>query len=49
MKKLVSIILVLLVIGISPVISMAGELEDAQKRVQQNPNDSYSHFNLGIT
>ena len=47
MKKLVSIILVLLVIGISPVISMAGELEGAIEDVLKYPNDSATHYNLG--
>ncbi len=35
MKKLVLIILVLLMIIIFPVVSLAGELEDAQERVQE--------------
>ncbi|SVE47230.1 uncharacterized protein METZ01_LOCUS500084, partial [marine metagenome] len=34
-------------VGISPVISWAGELEDAQEAVRQNPNDAVAHFNLG--
>ena len=48
MKKLASIILALLVIGISPVVSLAGELEDAQEQVRLNPNDGVAHFDLGV-
>ena len=40
MKKLALTILVLLMVGISPVISWAGELEDAKEAVRQNPNDA---------
>jgi S1-C subfamily serine protease len=44
---LVPIVLALLVVVSSPV-SWAGELEDAQARVRQNPNDAEAHNNLGI-
>ena len=47
MKRLIPIILALLVIGISPVISLAGELEDAKEDVRKYPNDSATHYNLG--
>ena len=47
MKRLIPIILILLVIGISPVVSWAGELEDAREAVRKNPNDSAAHFYLG--
>ena len=47
MRKLVLIILVLLMVGISPVISWAGELEDAKERVRLNPNDAVAHNYLG--
>ena len=36
---LAPIVLALLVVVASPVISWAGELEDAQEKVRQNPND----------
>jgi hypothetical protein len=49
MKKLVSIILVLLVVGISPVVSLAGTIEDALERVRLFPYDANAHFDLGIT
>ncbi len=48
MKRLIPIILILLVIGISPVVSLAGELEDAKEDVRKYPNDSAAHYNLGI-
>ncbi len=48
MKKLLSTILVFLVIGISPVVSLAGELEDAQEKVRLNPNDAITHALLGL-
>ena len=48
MKRLIPIILVLLVIGISPVVSWAGALEDAKEDVRKYPNDSAAHYNLGI-
>ena len=41
-------ILVALFVVISPVVSWAGELEDAQKKVRQNPNDADAHYNLGV-
>jgi S1-C subfamily serine protease len=43
MKKIAQIFLVLLMISISPVASWAGELEDAQERVRQNPNQTHAH------
>ena len=48
MKRLIPTILVLLVISISPVISLAGELEDALERVHINPNDAKAHYKLGL-
>ena len=47
MKRLIPIILALLVIGISPFVSLAGELVDAQERVRLNPDDADAHYNLG--
>ena len=44
---LVPIVLALLVVN-SPVISWAGELEDAQKAVRAMPHNSYEHYNLGF-
>ena len=41
------LLVVLFVVVTSPVISWAGELEDAQKKVRQNPNDADAHYNLG--
>jgi tetratricopeptide (TPR) repeat protein len=49
MKKLALTILVLLMVGILPVISLAGQLEDAQEAVRQNPNDANAHYNLGVS
>jgi S1-C subfamily serine protease len=52
MRKLALTILVLLVVGVFPVVSWAGQLEDAledaQEAVQQNPNNAAAHYNLGI-
>jgi tetratricopeptide (TPR) repeat protein len=48
MKKLVTIILVLLVVGISPVVSLAGTIEDALERVRLFPYDANAHFDLGV-
>ena len=48
MKKFTSIILVFLVIGPSPFISWAGNLEDAKQKVSWQPNDPNAHFNLGV-
>ena len=45
---LASIVVALLVVVSSPVMSLAGELEDAQEAVRQNPNDAKAHFNLGL-
>ena len=42
---LAPIVLTLLVV-VSPVVSWAGELEDAQEAVRQNPNYAYTHFDL---
>ena len=47
MKKLTLIILVFLVIAIFPVISLAGELEEAQEKVRQSPNDANVNAYLG--
>ena len=46
-RILISLTLVLLITGTSPVISWAGELEDAQERVRKNPNDATGHLLLG--
>ena len=48
MRKLALTILVLLMVGISPV-SWAGELEDAQEAVRQNPNYANAYYWLGRT
>ena len=48
MKRLIPIILALMVIGISPVVSWSGELEDAKEDVRKYPNDSAAHYNLGV-
>jgi tetratricopeptide (TPR) repeat protein len=42
------IVVALLVVVTSPVISWAGQLEDALERVRQNPNDAAAHHNLGV-
>ena len=42
-------ILVALFVVISPVVSWAGELEDAQKKVRQNPNDADAHIDLAFS
>ena len=47
MRKLALTILVLLMVGISPVISWAGVLEDAEEYVRRNPNDPKGHLKLG--
>ena len=44
---LAPIVVALLVVVSSPVISWAGQLEDAQERVRQNPNDAQAHGKLG--
>ena len=44
---LAPIVVALLVVVTSPV-SWAGELEDAQEAVRQNPNDAEAHFILGF-
>ena len=59
MKKLTSIILVLLTIGTLPVASWAGKpneylsealnLKDAQEYVRQNPDNAEAHYKLGVT
>ncbi len=45
---LAPILLALFVVAISPFISLAGELEEAQERVRQNPNDAVAHIRLGV-
>ena len=40
-------VVALLVVVSSSVISSAGELENAQEAVRQNPNDAKAHYNLG--
>ena len=47
MKNLVLIILVALLIGISPLTSLSGELEDAHETIRQNPDDALAHYKLG--
>ena len=44
----VSIVAILFVVIPAMVFSQGGELEIAQKKVQQNPNDAETHFELGI-
>ena len=44
-----SLLAALFLIAIPPVVSWAGELEDRQEAVRQNPNDALAHFNLGLT
>ncbi len=48
MKRLIPTIIALLVIAISPVISLADELEDAQEKVRLNPSDAMAHSILGF-
>ena len=45
---LAPILVALFVVVNSPIVSWAGELEDAQKKVRQNPNDADAHYNLGV-
>ena len=45
---LAPLLVVLFIVVNSPVISMAGEVEDAKEQVRQNPDDANAHFNLGI-
>ena len=45
---LAPIVLALLVVVTSPIVSWAGELENAQERVRNNPNDAYAQFYLGV-
>ena len=45
---LAPILVALLVVVNFPVISMAGELEDAKEDVRKDPNDSAAHYNLGV-
>ena len=45
---LAPILLEIFVVVNSPVGSWAGELEEKQERVRQNPDDAEAHFNLGI-
>ena len=44
----VSIVAILFVVIPAMVFSQGGELENAQKKVQQTPNDAETHFELGI-
>ena len=44
---LAPILLVLLVVVIFPAVSWAGELEDAQEAVRQNPDNAPAHYALG--
>ena len=44
---LAPLLVALFVVVNSPVISMAGELEDAKEKVRQNPNDANAHGRLG--
>ena len=48
MKKLASITLVFLVVGVSPIASLAGTIEDALEKVRLHPNDADAHYNLGV-
>ena len=49
MKRLIPIIiLVFLATLVSPVVSISGELEDAQEQVRLNPNDAKPHYGLGM-
>ena len=41
-------ILVALLVVTSPVVSLAGGLEDAKEDVRKYPNDSAAHYNLGV-
>ena len=43
------ILVALFVFAASPVISMAGEVEDAKEDVRKYPNDSAAHYNLGVS
>ena len=45
---LAPLLVVLFVVVNSPVISPAGELEDAQAEVRLNPDNADAHINLGI-
>jgi cytochrome c-type biogenesis protein CcmH/NrfG len=47
-RFLLAPILVGLFVVTSPV-SWAGELEDAQEAVRQNPNDAFAHHKLGVS
>ena len=44
----VPIVAILFVVIPAMVFSQGEELENAQKKVQQNPNDAETHFELGI-
>ena len=46
---LAPILVALFVVVASPVISWAGELEDAQEQVRQNPDDALARYSLGVT
>ena len=43
-RFLLAPIFIVLFVVTSPVISWAGELEDAQKQVRQNPNSADAHY-----
>ena len=45
---LAPLLVALFVVVNFPVISMAGELEDAKEDVRKYPNDADAHYNLGI-
>ena len=45
---LAPLLVALFVVVTSPVVSWAGELEDAKEDVRKYPNDSAAHYNLGL-
>ena len=45
---LAPLLVALFVVVTSPVVSLAGELEDAKEDVRKYPNDSAAHYNLGV-
>ena len=47
MRKLVLIILILLIIGVHPIVSWAGTIEDALLRVRLLPNNADERYKLG--
>ena len=46
---LAPMVVALLVVAAYPIISWAGELEDKQEKVRQNPDNSIAHYNLGVS